>query len=293
MSYTTINPQHYDYIMKKIRKYFSDNGLTEAYLNTVPSIMNSCEDSANMQSYYWNGVKYAQNQTTQIFCEYLQLLEGEKSKGYYNVGTSHRIEVNPVPNRHAPGGKFVLIDAESDWDQRGLINFQKGLLRAIGIHPWNGDEDFPEITYKQACLKYNVSEIGHEEEKKLCKDFNSPAVFLKDFTFGSHPFWNMKRDGDIALKVDVIIGHPDVCGQETIGSAERSCNVSEMREAFYSISNGDYCKKLFDEFGQDRVEKELEEYLALPFKQRSGMGIGLDRLIFACKSLGIFDHLDQ
>lgn len=276
--------------MKKIRAYFEENGLTECNLNTVPSILNACEDSSNMQTYWWNGVKYAQNQTTQVFLEYLQLLEGHKSKGYYNVGVSHRIEVNPVPNRHAPNGKFILIDVESDWDQRGLINFQKGLLRAIGIHPWHG-ADYPEITYKEACLKYGVDEISHEEEKKLCHDFNSPAVFLTNFTLSSNPFWNMKREGDIALKVDVIIGKSSP--MEIIGSAERSCSVSEMREMFYSIDDGKYCQKLFDEFGRERVEKELDQYLSLDFKQRAGMGIGLDRLIFACKDLGIFDHLDN
>ena len=43
----------------------------------------------------------------------------------------------------------------------------------------------------------------------------------------------MKQSGDgiHADKVDVIIH-----GVETIGSAERSCNVQEMRDQFYKIS---------------------------------------------------------
>jgi hypothetical protein len=80
---------------------------------------------------------------------------------------------------------------------------------------------------------------------------------------------------------------------EIIGSSERSTDANEMREMFHTVSNGEYCKKLYDEFTEERVEKELEEYLSLPFKQRSGMGIGMTRLVYACQTLGIFDHLDQ
>jgi hypothetical protein len=74
-------------------------------------------------------------------------------------------------------------------------------------------------------------------------------------------------------KVDVIL-----FGQETIGSAERSCDVETMREMFYTIENGGYCSKLFELFGKERVEKELEEFLSLDFFPRFGAGIGLTRL---------------
>lgn len=292
MSYATIKPKHFDYIMKKIRKYFDEEGLTECYLSDRVSILSSCEDYTNIKIFEWDGEIYPHRQTTQVDLEFLQLLEGEKSNGYFSVGTSHRVEVNPVKNRHSPHGQFILIDVESNWDQRGLINFQKGLLRAVGINPFHGD-DFPEITYKDACEKYGVDEIGHDEERQLCVDFNSPAVFLTNFTYGSNPFWNMKKEGDHALKVDVIIGNPKVQPMETFGSAERSCNADEMRELFYAQSEGKYSKKLFDEFGRERVEKELDAYLALNFTQRAGMGIGLNRFVFACESLGIFDHLEQ
>jgi hypothetical protein len=74
-------------------------------------------------------------------------------------------------------------------------------------------------------------------------------------------------------KVDVIL-----FGQETIGSAERSCDVEKMREMFYTIENGAYCSKLFELFGKERVEKELDEFLSLDFFPRFGAGIGLTRL---------------
>lgn len=72
-------------------------------------------------------------------------------------------------------------------------------------------------------------------------------------------------------------------GNETIGSAERSDNVEEMKKAFYTISKGTYAQKLFDLFSRERVEKELHEFLELGFFPRAGGGIGLTRLIDAMK----------
>ena len=84
----------------------------------------------------------------------------------------------------------------------------------------------------------------------------------------------MKHKGDgIFNKVDVIL-----YGQETIGSAERSSNVEEMREMFYTIEDGGYSAKLFELFGKERVEKELEEFLSFDFFPRFGGGIGMTRL---------------
>ena len=57
-----------------------------------------------------------------------------------------------------------------------------------------------------------------------------------------------------------------------------------MRELFYTISDGGYAKLLFKLFGEERVEKELEEFLSYKFFPRYGGGIGLTRLISALKN---------
>jgi hypothetical protein len=85
----------------------------------------------------------------------------------------------------------------------------------------------------------------------------------------------------VARKCDVIMD-----GIETIGSAERSCDPAEMRARFYSIMNGQYAKTLFDRFGKARVERELEDFLKHNFFVRSGAGIGITRMIRACKAAG-------
>jgi len=108
-----------------------------------------------------------------------------------------------------------------------------------------------------------------------------PTVFLEKFPQHTSPFWNMKKDGNYARKIDVIL-----YGIETIGSAERSTNPEEMRHMFNTISDGLYAKTLFSQFGQERVNEELNRFLKLKFFPRCGGGIGLTRMIRAFKLAG-------
>jgi len=77
--------------------------------------------------------------------------------------------------------------------------------------------------------------------------------FLKNFPNNTSPFWNILQheDENHAKKVNVIID-----GIETIGSAQRSSDVDEMRKQFYNISGGNYANILFINFTKERVEKK-------------------------------------
>jgi aspartyl/asparaginyl-tRNA synthetase len=95
----------------------------------------------------------------------------------------------------------------------------------------------------------------------------------------------MKRGGHdmkTARKIDVILH-----GQETIGSAERSCDKQQMRDTFFSIEEGKYAEKLFELFGKERVLEELDEFFNYDFIERSGGGIGITRLIRAMELEGL------
>ena len=89
---------------------------------------------------------------------------------------------------------------------------------------------------------------------------------------------NSKVEGGHAKKIDVIIN-----GIETIGSAQRSTDINEMRRQFYEISDGQYANILFSNFTKERVENELNEFLKFNFFERSGGGIGITRLIKVMK----------
>ena len=54
-----------------------------------------------------------------------------------------------------------------------------------------------------------------------------------------------------------------------------------MRDTFHTITDGAYSKLLFDLFGKERVEAELEKFLKFDFFPRVGGGIGMTRMIAA------------
>ena len=79
-------------------------------------------------------------------------------------------------------------------------------------------------------------------------------------------------------KIDVILS-----GYETIGSAERESNPEVMRNNFNTIMDGKYRDKLYELFGKERTDAELNEYLNFKFFKRFGGGIGVTRLIRSMK----------
>ena len=132
--------------------------------------------------------------------------------------------------------------------------------------------------YEDACQWYNVDTIEAEQEEEMVEHYGN-IVSLQYFPQRTHPFWNMKQsesENGIANKVDVILH-----GMETIGSAERSCDVDMMRDTFHSIVDGEYSELLYKLFDKERVEAELEEFLSYDFIPRTGGGIGMTRLIRA------------
>ena len=111
----------------------------------------------------------------------------------------------------------------------------------------------------------------------MAKQWQGRVCMIKNFPNYTSPFWNMKQNGDgTAAKIDVIIS-----GQETIGSAERSSDPEEMRHMFHTISDGMYAELLHGQFGKERVDKELNEFLSYDFVPRVGGGIGITRLLRA------------
>ena len=132
------------------------------------------------------------------------------------------MEPNPVPGRHDI--IFPMFEFEFKGDINELVELQKELLVHLGYNK----DNFYENDYKAIAEEFGTTELEHEHEESMyAKEDGTPTFFLTDFPEYTSPFWNMKRRGDIANKVDVILH-----GVETIGSAERSCDPDEMHDQF-------------------------------------------------------------
>jgi aspartyl/asparaginyl-tRNA synthetase len=279
-----IDTEDFNSVTQKLRSFFLGKGFLEVHTQSRLSILAACEDPATISTYNYEGQVWPLPQTGQMWLEYELLKHPERAPGYFCVSTSYRNEPDPIPGRHDK--IFPMFEFELKGGFEALIALEKELLTYLGF----GSPDKQiEVDYTDTAQRYEVLELEHEHEDRLSKE-HGPVVFLKDFPVSTSPFWNMKLGESrqapggppVAKKVDVILW-----GVETIGSAQRSEDPLEMRNQFYSISGKSYSNILFSNFTKHRVQKELEDFLAFKFFERSGGGIGLTRMISAMHKSGL------
>ena len=236
----------------------------EVHTQNRLSILAACEDPETVATYNYGGNIWPLPQTGQMWLE-RELLSNPKEEGFFCVSTSYRAEPNPVPGRHET--IFPMFEFEMKGGVSELKDMEIDLCRWLGVPLDDGSIQ----TYDDWTNQFNTKELDHEHEKQIGRGM------ITDFPEWTSPFWNMARNDDgTSKKIDVILG-----GMETIGSAERSTDKDQMRDTFYTISDGKYAQLIIDLFGRSRVEKELEDFLSFDFFPRSGGGIGMTRIISA------------
>ena len=285
MTLGLIDPQEYTFVVKSLREFFDSKSFLEVHTQNRLSILAACEDPTTVATYEYQGNIWPLPQTGQMWLEY-ELLTKPDLEGCYCVSTSYRQEQNPLPGRHDV--IFPMFEFESHGNFEDLIQLENDLCKHLGFKSKTErnmyTEDFPGGLYQSVLAKYTGEELDAHHEEEMYQEYGD-VFFLTKFPESTSPFWNMKiseergpKDVKLANKCDVIMG-----GMETIGSAERATDVQEMKEQFYTISDGEYAKLLFNLFGKDRVELELFKFLSHDFIPRYGGGIGVTRLISAMK----------
>ena len=261
-----IDPKKYTDAVTELRSFFLSKNFLEVHTQNRLSILAACEDPETVATYNYGGNVWPLPQTGQMWLEH-ELLSDPSKEGFFCVSTSYRAEPNPVAGRHET--IFPMFEFEMKGGVGELQEMEIELCRWLGIPL---DESNIK-TYAEWGEKYKVKELDHGHESAIRRGM------ITDFPEWTSPFWNMSRNDDgTSRKIDVILG-----GMETIGSAERSTNVDEMRTTFHTISDGGYAQLLYRKFGKERVEAELDEFLDFDFFPRSGGGIGITRLISALK----------
>lgn len=267
--YPHIDGKKFTKVVQLLRQFFDKKGFLEVHTQNRLSILAACEDPFNISTFSYEKSIWPLPQTGQMWLEH-ELLTQPEEKGFYCVSTSYRNEKNPIEGRHCL--IFPMFEFELHGDMVDLYSLEIELIDFLGFKP----NQIHNMEYKNVANHYGVKEISSEIESKMNEEFGE-VFFLTNFPEYTNPFWNMKRhENGTAKKIDVILH-----GQETIGSAERSCDIEEMRKTFFTIENGKYAEKLIDLFGHHRVIAELNEFLENKFITRSGGGIGITRLIRA------------
>ena len=263
-----ISPVKFTKTVGLLRSFFLAKGFQEVHTQNRLSILAACEDPFNVATYNYAGQVWPLPQTGQMWLEH-ELLTDPNAKGFFCVSTSYRQEPNAIPGRHD------IIFPMFEFEMPGNIDDLKAM--EYELVDYLGFEKPHEMTYADWQSHYGVEgELEAEHETKMYEDFKT--AMITDFPEFTSPFWNMSRcpGNTESKKIDVILG-----GMETIGSAERSCDVEQMRDTFHTITEGAYSELLFKLFGKERVQAELEEFLKFNFFPRVGGGIGMTRMISA------------
>ena len=270
-----INPQKFTHATGLLRSFFLDKGFEEVHTQNRLSILAACEDPFNVATYNYAGQVWPLPQTGQMWLEY-ELLTKPSSKGFFCLSTSYRQEPNAIPGRHD------IIFPMFEFEMPGTIDDLKAM--EYELCEYLGFGEITEKTYAEWQKHYGLAEdyeMTAEEETNMMNEFGQ--TMITEFPEMTSPFWNMSRNGDgTSRKIDVILG-----GMETIGSAERSTDVDQMRETFHTITEGAYSSLLFELFSKNRVQGELEEFLQHDFFPRVGGGIGMTRMIAALDKLKV------
>lgn len=269
-----ISPNKFTKTVGLLRSFFLDKGFLEVHTQNRLSILAACEDPFNVATYNYAGQVWPLPQTGQMWLEH-ELLSSPDSKGFFCVSTSYRQEPNAIPGRHD------IIFPMFEFEMPGSVDDLKAM--EYELCEYLGFGNITEKTYAEWQAHFGLgADVEMEAEHELAMEKEFGQTLITNFPEMTSPFWNMARndDGATAKKMDVILG-----GMETIGSAERSCDVDMMRDTFHSITDGAYSKLLFELFGKDRVEAELEKFLEFDFFQRVGGGIGVTRMIPALEKI--------
>ena len=275
-----INPEKFTEAVTLLRDFFLARNFQEVHTQNRLSILAACEDPTTVATYDYNGEVWPLPQTGQMWLEF-ELLNNPNVPGFFCVSTSYRAEKEIVEGRHET--IFPMFEFEFPGTIVELEEMEKELCEHMGFGNKHSvvDKDYAE--WAEYFDLYGGEELSHKHEEEMCKRWQGRVCMIKNFPNSTSPFWNMRQNGDgTAAKIDVIIS-----GQETIGSAERSDDPKEMRDQFLSISDGMYANLLFEKFGQERVEKELDDFLSLDMIPRVGGGIGITRLLHAMNDYSV------
>ena len=269
-----IDPKKFTEATTLLRSFFLDRGFQEVHTQNRLSILAACEDPTTVATYNYAGEVWPLPQPGQMWLEY-ELLNNPDVPGFFCISTSYREEKNITEGRHDI--IFPMFEFEFPGNIKDLENMERELCQHMGFGNKHTIVDKDYLEWCDYFDLYNGEELTHKHEEEMCKRWQGRVCMIKNFPNYTSPFWNMRQNGDgTAAKIDVIIS-----GQETIGSAERADDPKEMRDQFMSISDGMYADLLFEKFGHERVEKELDDFLGLDFFPRVGGGIGITRLLHA------------
>jgi len=266
-------------VVNKLRTFFSKKGYIEVYGQYRRHWLQNREDSIDFRK-----EKCSFPQTGQMCLEH-NLLTNPRFPGVFGMFTIPTEEESK--SLHSP--HQLLFEFEGRGDFTKMKKVEKELLEYLefGIN-----NQFTEMDYEKACLELSTHYIDDEHQAKLCEKSATNIVLLEMFPERTSPFWNMAKTkhpylnengiffDQYAQKVDVYM-----FGQKTVESGKKENDPHLIRKNFESVNSGSYAAKIRGLFGEDRVNKELDDFLSFDFFDRFSGSIDIHQFMSALKQI--------
>lgn len=290
-SLVQLNIKEFYHVVSKLGDFFKAREFTKAGSKNLHNVLVAFEDTNVMLEFYNAGDERNLAPTGnideigQMWLEN-ELLKHPEAKGYYHITTAVRTQDQ---DEDVNNNIFPLFEFEMRGGVDALIELEKALLTHLGYDTTK----FNQSTYADMAANYNVDTLDNDNKKTMASDISS-TIFLTDFPDRTDPFWNMKRhdtpNQDMTKQVNVIMN-----GKDTFVSAQRDTDPVVMRERFNTMSQGNYKEKIFERFGnglhglfgQESIEKDIDDFFNLNMIERSGGSIDIMRLISSMKVEGL------
>lgn len=269
-----INTKGYEYVVNKLTEFFKSKKFLEVSRQNSLGTLVGCDDPFNVETFSYGNDDHVWPlpQSREMLLEY-EILKHPEIEGYFCLTTSYRLEKRHNDRKHY--NYLPLFNFETHGNIYDLAKLERELLNYLGYNK----DDIKMATYEEMQEKYEVENLEDKHEEKMETDIGK-AVLLHDFPEEIKFFWNLKCDirTKSVRKIDVILS-----GQRTISSAEKEDDKDTMKRRFKTIMNGKYKEKLYELFGEERTNKELEYYLNHDFFERIGGCIDITTLIRSMK----------
>ena len=225
MNENCIAPLEFAALLQKLRGFFMSKNFIETFPQPDLTILAACEDPKTVRSFEFNGNIWPMSQTNQMNLEKILMENADELDGIFCLTASYRDEPNPIPNRHKKS--FCMFEAEQKGDFKNLLDILSELMVHLGLV--KNTKDIPFFAYNELCEHYHVDTLEAEHENKMWHEYGD-VVGITHFTEKTSPFFNMKQEGVDEKTGEILYNKCDliICGQETFGSAERSCDVEQM-----------------------------------------------------------------
>lgn len=256
-------------------------------------------------------------------CEHQSVSHTKSESQNFAEVTSKRLDYELLKNPNCRGLYNLNSNPSLEFVGRGSLANMRELLSEL--MQMLGFQAPKTLLYEDMCARYQCTLLGPVHELLMQQEFGN-VLSLEIFPERTWPFWNTRcQENEIKYHVGSMEqqreaikyqnlqeqvekikqdGNAFVClqdksynqmeillyGKRAVVSSERCTDPKSLEERFYRYADRIYSLSLFNQYGKDKINQELENFLALPMEPYFGGTIHLNVLMRAMRFANLLNN---